>query len=354
MDITGMDVPDALRPVIESMGAAEVAQLTIKDLGDLGLAPATALRIFTASRKQVQAGVQEAEAIAADLEDDPAAAVLRRLAAAPKPSARLAQAADQVAPGAWLVLNGAGKVAPEASQAELKRLRKGLPARVLTTDGNRVVTPQAWAAKAAETVLLHPLRGTPLEDDGTDPHTGVSWADETLWLRAAVAQPEAGLAEAAIAAQLAEPAAPWALAARAKVEALDDDARRDLLRGRKRTVRPAPTEPVVTSRAPVVDRQGAPVAPWATKGTPFTRLMELLQRAVTPDELKRLLGGVVWGEDVVYRVAWGQSPAAVYADLADVLRRTGLTGDLLRALLQERRLLEPEIRAVAAAYGEVL
>lgn len=359
MDITGMDVPDALRPVFEGMEAAEVAQLTIKDLGDLGLAAPTALRLFNASRKQVKAVEQEAEAVAADQEDDPVATLLRRLAAAPKPSARLAQAAEQIDPRPWLVLNAAGKVLPEASQAELKRLRRGLPNRGVTTDGNRVLTPSAWAARTAETVLLHPWRGTPLEDDGTDPHTGVSWAEETLWLRAAVARPEAGLAESAIAAQLAEPTTPWALAARARVEALDDDERSDLLRGRKRRVDAVPpvvtpvVEPTVVP-VPKVERYGAAVAPWAASGTAYARMGALFLLAFKPAELETLIRGIPGGTLLANAVAWEKPAADVMGPAADAVLRYGMVSDVLDAVLKVRRHLEPEIRAIAKFCGDPL
>jgi len=176
-----MKIPDQivmsaeLRTELETMPATALAAMSIADLKELGLGPVAALALRNAATSSAAVAVEEA---------DPCMVVLQRLAGASAPSARLAAEAETIHTGCWLVLSAEGKVTVEASAAELRRLRRALPEREVTTDGLRVVTPSRWAAVTAETVLIHPWKDTPLEDDGTDPHSGVSWMDEQLWLPA--------------------------------------------------------------------------------------------------------------------------------------------------------------------------
>jgi hypothetical protein len=343
-------IPQDVQAVLAEMEADQAAQLTIADLKELGLSPAAALAVFNAARAQAQI----ARAVQSDAEDmPPETRLLQRMAAAARPNPRLAALAEMVHADRWLVLDTERRVNPEASANELRRLRQKLPARPVTKDGQQVCTPQEWRALFAEVneVWLHPWKGTPLEEDGTDPHTGVSWVEETLWLRAAVARPEIGLAESAIAAQLAEPTAPWALAARARIEALNDEERRDLLRGRKRRVDVVPpVVPPVVVPAPKVERYGAAVAPWAVSGMPFKRMSALLEYAFTLDELRDVIRSTEGGLALVGAVAWGNPPASVISDVTDALRRFGKADDVLHVMLKTRRHLEPEIRAVAAVW----
>jgi hypothetical protein len=105
---------------------------------------------------------------------------------------------------------------------------------------------------------------------------------------------------------------------------------------------------------PVVERFGAAVAPWAATGTPFKRMSALLEKGFTPAELHSLVREIPGGGGLAAALAWSNPPATVVSDLTYALQRYGHAEEVLRAALSQRRHLEPEIRAVAAAWDVAL